>query len=284
MINELWNAFPRLLVQKINALLEEAEPNALKTFHLYKTCQRENLWQGTFDKFAVQLRDFFALPKAERRKSTFDRVLDRPMGMAVFEDFHLTFRTALVNNKNLLEIASWSHHLLRVGYKTSCPVIAEEVLTRTLHAITNPAHFEKDENIEFEDFCDSWKKTVYKIFGKKYDAEMEALLKELRWLNAQIRENEVPTRENGFFPTIYLTQTEIDWTLAVRKAAVEFGPIPKFPLSRGPQKQRLCELERVINLYKIVQNTRIPELLKHRDNIRATILDRCDGLLRDKAS
>jgi hypothetical protein len=284
MIAELWNAFPRLLVQKINGLLDEAEPTPIKAFQLYKSCQSENLWTDTFEKFSKHLEEFYLLPKRERRKSRFDAFLDRPMTMDIFEGFHLTFRNALVNNKNLLDIASWAHHLIRVSRKTNSMVISEDVFTKTLNYITNPPHFEKDRDIEFDDFCSAWKKTVYKLFGKKYDSEFNEILKELHWLNMHLLEDERSSDENTFFPTIYLTQTEIDWTIAVRKAAFENLPIPKFPLSRGPQKQRLIDLERAINLYRIVQKTHLPELIKHRENIRATILDRCDSLLREKAA
>lgn len=284
MIKELWNAFPRLLVQKINALLDEAEPNAFKAFQLYKTCQSENLWQDTFEKFEKQLASFFSLPRRERRKSHLDAFLERPVDSDVYQNFHLTFRTAVVNNKNLLDIASWAHHLIRVRYKTNSVVISEDVLTKTLNYITHPPHFEdKDENIEFEDFCRAWKKIVYKLFGKKHDSELNAILQELHRLNLQLQSEKAPEAE-GFFPLIYLTQTEIDWTVAVRKAAFERLSIPKFPLSRGPQKQLLIELERANQLYRIVQTSRLPELLKHRDNIRLTILDRCDRLLSQKAA
>jgi hypothetical protein len=284
MINELWNAFPRLLVQRINGLLDEAEPSSLKAFHLYKTCQAENLWLGTFKKFSSHLRDFFSLPKAERKKSTFDSFLERPMGVEVFEGFHLTFRTAQVNNKSLIDLASWAHHLVRVGYKTNSVVISEDVFTKTLNYITNPPHFEKDHNIDLEDFCEAWKKIVSRVFGKKYDSELNAILRELYRLNAQIYEADQEAKETGFFPTIYLTQTEIDWTTEVCKAAFAYAPIPKFPLSRGPQKQRLIELQRAIDLYRIVQTATHPDLLKHRENIRTTIMSRCESLLRDKAA
>jgi len=256
----------------------------MKSFHLYKTCQTEKLWQGTFEKFASELRDFFALPKSERKKSLLDSMMDRPMDRDVFEQFHLTFRTALVSNKSLLDIASWAHHLVRVGYKTNSVVISEDIFTKTLNYITNPPHFEKDHDIDFEDFCGAWKKTVAKVFGKRYDSELNAILRELSWLNAQLGEADREAKEKGFLPTIYLTQTEIDWTQAVYSAALDYKALPKFPLSRGPQKQRLMELQRAMDLYRIVQSATHPELLKHRENIRATILERCEGLLRDRAS
>jgi hypothetical protein len=285
MINELWNAFPRLLVQKINALLDEAEPNAMKAFQLYKACQSDGLWIDTFEKFSRQLETFFSVPKTERRKSQLDALMERPVGMDIFENFHLNFRNAVVSNKSILDIANWSHHLIRVGYKTTSVVISEDVLAKTLRRLTNPSHFEgKDQNVDFEDFCEAWKKTVYQLFGKKYDPELKALLNELVWVNAQIGEAESSPREDGFFPTIYLTQTEIDWTLAVRRAAFQGEAIPKFPLSRGPQKQRLIDLDRTIQLFNIVRTTRLPELLQHRDKIRQTILERCEGLIREKAA
>lgn len=283
MISELWSAFPQLLVQKINALLDEAEPNPARAFQIYKACQSESLWSDSFEKFSQHLRGFFSLSKFERKKSHFDRFLDRPMGMDIYEKFHLTFRSALVNNRNLLDIASWAHHLTRVGYKTTCPVASEDVFTKTLNYITNPPHFEKEENIDFEDFCSAWTKTVSKLFGKTFESEFNQLLKETRWLNQQMKDSEVSTSEGQFFPTIYLTQTEIDWTIAVQKAAAESLPVPKFPLSRGPQKQRLCELYSTIGLYKLVQGAVDSDFIKHRNTLRAKILEQCESLLKERA-
>ncbi|MDG0817637.1 hypothetical protein [Bdellovibrio svalbardensis] len=284
MIKELWNSFPRILEQRINALLDEAEPTPAKAFQIYKACKNESLWTESFDKFSKHLENFFSLPKSERRKSVLDSVLDAPMSMATFEGFHLNFRNAAVDNHSLLNLANWAHHLMRLSYKTDCVVISEDVLGKTLHYITHPPLFEKAQDIEFEDFCSAWKKIVFKLFGKKYDGEFNKILSELQWLNAQLKLEEQNPSERAFAPTIYLTQTEIDWTIAVQAAATEHQQIPKFPLSRGPQKPRLMDLERTIRLYNIVQTTKDPEFIKHRDNIRATILDRCASLLREKAS
>lgn len=285
MIRELWSTFPRLLVERINGLLDEAEPSLAKAFQLYKTCQSENLWNDTFEKFSLHLNQFFALNKFDRRKSVLDAVLNAPMSTATYEDFNLNFRNAVVDNQSVINLANWAHHLMRVGHKTSSVVISEDVLCKTLNYITHPPLFEKASNIEFEDFCDAWKKTVFKLFGKQYDGEFQKILKELHWLQAQLKEEERQREARpSFFPTIYLTQTEIDWTIAVKVAVETNSEIPKYPLSRGPQKPRLIDLLRTVQLYKIVQTTKLPEFLKHKDNIRATILDRCEKLLRDKAS
>ncbi|WP_413290952.1 hypothetical protein [Bdellovibrio sp. HCB337] len=284
MISELWSAFPQMIVQKINGLLDDAEPNPARAFQIYKACQAENLWNETFEKFSQHLQGYFSLSRHERRKSHFDRALSRPMSMEIYEKFHLTFRSALVNNRTLLDIASWAHHLVRVGYKTTCPVASEDVFTKTLQYITNPPHFEKDENIDLDDFCSAWTKTVNKLFGKTYDDEFNKLLKEIHSLNLQIKEAEVKVHDGQFFPTIYLTQTEIDWTIAVRTAAVDYKPIPKFPLSRGPKKQRLCTLYSTIGLYALVLTAKDAVLLKHRETLRDKILEQCDSLLRDKAA
>lgn len=284
MIKELWSSFPRILEQKINGLLDEAEPNPTKAFQLYKTCQRENLWQGSFEKFSEHLANFFSLPKTERRKSDLDRYFDRPMDSVMFADFHLTFRNSLVSNGAVQNIVSWSHNLMRVSTKTNSVIISADVLNKTLNYIIHPPLFEKEENITFEDFCSAWKKIVFKMFGKQYDSEFTKIMNELQWLNTQIKEEEKVVSEGGrFFPTIYLTQTEIDWVTDVQKTVMENALVPKFPLSRGPQKQRLIDLERAIQLFRIVQTTKLPEFIQHRDNIRATILDRCAGLLRECA-
>lgn len=283
MIKELWNSFPQLLEEKINALLDEAEPTAERAFQLYKTCQRENAWSEGFDKFSENLAQFFSLPKNDRRKGVFDAYLERPLSTYAFQGFELDFRSAEVNASSVNHLTSWAHHLMRVGHKTNCVVISEDVLGKTLHQITHPAFFEKAKDIKFEDFCIAWKSVVFKLFGKTYDAEFQKILSELRWLNSQNQQISEVESHPSFVPTIYLTQTEIDWTAQVKFATEANLEIPKFPLSRGPQKQRLIDLERTISLYKIVQKTQEPEFIKHRDNIRATILNRCEGLLKECA-
>jgi hypothetical protein len=206
------------------------------------------------------------------------------MDRVVFSDFQLNFRNALVNRSSVVDLASWAHNLIRVSKKTTSVVISSDVLTKTLNYITNPPLFEKAQDIEFEDFLSAWQKTVFYLFGKQHDSEFTHIVSELRWMNTQLKESENLPRENTFFPTIYLTQTEIDWVIAVRTAVEENLPAPKFPLSRGAEKQRLIDLERAICLYKIVQNTRLTDFIRHRENIRLTILDRCESILREKAS
>lgn len=269
--------------QKINALLDDAEPSPAKAFQLYKACQRESLWNDSFEKFSSRLSDFFAKPRQNRRKSDLDRLLDRPMDSRLYEDFHLNFHNALVNATTVVNLVSWAHNLMRVSLKTDSVVISLDVLGRTLHYITHPPLFEKGDNILFEDFCASWKKTVFQLFGKKYDAEFDKIMKEIQWLNTQIKETEEEAGGPVFFPSIYLNQTEIDWVEGIRKAILENTLVPNFPLSRGPQKPRLMDLERTCKLYKIVETTKLPELLVHRDRIRITLLDQCERLLRERA-
>lgn len=285
MIHELWHSFPRTLVERINSLLDEAEPSQAKAFQLYKACQSEGLWDETFDKFQRKLNAYYELPKYKRSKSALDKMLNSPLPSVMFEDFHLNFRNASVDNRSLISLASWTHHLLRVGGKYTSVVIAEDVIAKTLNYITHPPLFEKSSNIDFDDFCEAWGKTVFNLYGKTHEAEMTRIVGELRYLNTQLIVEEQQRRDRPLtIPSIYLTQTEIDWTMAVMEAAEENLEMPKYPLSRGPEKPRLIELLRVVQLYKIVQNTQLPEFVKHRENIRATILDRCQNLLADKAS
>lgn len=283
MIKELWNSFPHLLEEKINALLDHAEPSTRKAFQLYKACQREDLWSGTFEDFSERLNQYFSLSKRDRTKSEIDKFLERPVPTDVYAYFQLDFHSALVDNKALNEIASWSHHLMRISLKTNSSVISTDILSRTLQYITNPPLFEKAKNIVFEDFCDAWKKIVFKIFGKQYDAEFSKIISELKWLRAQELEERNSSGSTKFVPTIYLTQTEITWTEEVKKAVENNSPIPKFPLSRGPDKQRLMDLDRTISLYRIVQTTQLPELLEQREKIRTTLLDRCNRILQECA-
>jgi hypothetical protein len=279
MIKELWGAFPRLIEQNIASLLDGAEPNPTRAFLLYKSCKNESLWDGGFEKFSRELEIFFAKPKATRKKSDFDRVLSQPMDQSLFADFHLTFRTAIVSEKALGDLASWAYNLIRVSRKSSCEAASLTVMTKTLQYITNPPPFEKAQNVLFEDFCHAWKKTVFKIFGNKHDQEFQLILSELEQINAQLKEDTALNTLVANRPLIYLTQTETDWTLAVREAALSYAAAPKFPLAKGPSKKLLLELEKVVSLYGIVFGTQLPELVQHRENVRATILDRCAALL-----
>jgi hypothetical protein len=282
MIDELWGSFPRLLEQNVNGLLDGAGPNRTKAFMLYKACKNEDLYSGDFEKFTEKLEAFYSRPKAFRKKSDFDRMLDRPMDQDVFAGFHLNFRTAHIPEKSVDDLASWAHNVIRVAKKTASAVISLEVIGQTLKSIVQPPPHAKAENIEFEDFCEAWKKTVFKFFGRNKDTELELIVKELRWINAELKAAEENPRKVLSFPTIYLTQTELDWANAVRSAAIDRTRAPKFPLSRGPLKQRLNELERVATLYETVRTSTLPELIKYRERIRATLLDRCENLLGER--
>jgi hypothetical protein len=285
MIQELWGMFPRLLERNINGLLDHAEPNSTRAFQLYKTCKNSGLWEETFERFTTRLEEFFSLPKFERRKSHFDNFLNRPMDHSIYQGFHLNFRTAVVPEKSINDLASWAHNLIRVSKQTATAVISLDVMTKTLKQITTPGLHDKAENIEFEDFCGAWKKTVFRLFGIKHDAALGALLAELRWINAQLKESDrLALEKDATLPMIYLTQTETDWTHAVRQAVLKNMPIPKFPLARGPEKLCLMELDRIISLHKILQISKRENFIQHRESVRLTILDRCDRLLGQVAA
>ncbi|NUN06251.1 MAG: hypothetical protein HUU57_10870 [Bdellovibrio sp.] len=283
MIKELWHSFPHDLERKINGLLDDAEPTPAKAFQLYKTCQREELWKDTFEKFSERLNSYFAMPRADRHKSDLDALFERPVDSVTYDEFQLNFRNALVNGQEVQNLVSWAHNLMRVSLKTTSVIISSDVISKTLNYITHPPLFEKAQDITFEDFCDAWKKIVFNLFGKNHEAELEKILNELHWLNTQFKQAEESAARAPFFPTIYLTQTEIDWISAVEAAVTKSAPAPRFPLSRGAEKQRLVELERALRLYKVVQTSKLPEFIQHRENIRVTILDRCSSLLKERA-
>lgn len=288
MATNLWKLFPQILEQKINNLLDTAVPNATKSYQLYKTCKNENLWCNSFEIFSLHLQDYFSLAVRDRAKSYFDCFLDRPMDRHIYESFSLSFRTAQVCPQALSEVADWSHDQMHENSNApDSAVIATDVLARTLQQLTTPAAHEKDRDIEFEDFCAVWEKTVFYLFGRQYDTELRQILREVRRLHIELKAVEENTRKTEshvcFVPGIYLTQTEIDWTADVQTAAFHYTEMPRFPLTRGPEKLRLIELQRAAELYQLVYRSPRPELQKHRDNIRSTILDKCDRLLKECA-
>ena len=280
MMDQLWGSFPRLLEQNINGLLESAQPSPTKAFQIYKACKNDDLWRENFDQFSKVLEAFYSKPKHQRRKSQFDQYLDRPMDSDIFLGMHLNFRTAQIEERSVNDLASWAHNVIRIGRKTLSSVISHDVMTKTLRAITQPGPFDKAENIEFEDFCSVWKKTVTKMFGSAEDREFQSIVTELRKINQEHTEIE---ELSGLIrlPLIQITPIELDWIKMVRLASLAQSKIPKPPVVPGVRKQALKELDRVIQLYEMVLVTDLPELQKHRASTRLTLIDRCDTLIAD---
>ncbi len=283
-MQDAWKYFPQQITQKINGLLEEAEPNSAKAFQLYKMCQSEDLWKDSFRKFSDHLSEFFQLAKAERSKSQFDRYLERPMDCVAFDNFQLTFRTAAIDPQSVRDIASWAHHMLRLHFRADSSVFSLNAMQLTVYSLTHPTFEDKDQEIEFEDFCQAWEKSAGRLYGKRFDNEQLSLLTELRefekqqnQIHSQVKPNHLPLRrlQDG----IYLTQTEIDWTAAVAKAVSENQMLPRYPLTKGPQKERLIELLKCTALYEIAFGSEVPQLVAHRPRIRTTVLDHCHWLL-----
>lgn len=281
MIGDLWGSFPRLMERNINSLLHEAVPHSVKAYQLYKACQFDELWTGNFENFSKCLDNFFALPKSQRRKSAFDVYLERPMDQSIFGSFHLTFRTGVVKESSLLNLANWAYNLIRVSKKMQSEVISLEVMIETLKSITNPSVQDKEENIEFSDFCAAWKKIVFKNYGKKHENEFQSLLTELTQIDNELKAAEKKSSLQSL-PHLGLVRDEIDWIRAVESSVTERKGAPRWKSHDVPPKLRLLELDRIVSLYMIVQKTRLPELIKHRENIRLTILDRCMELLGKK--
>ena len=281
MIQDAWNTFPQQITQKINGLLDDAEPNQTKAFQLYKQCQSEDLWPGSFEMFSQHLIDFFKVVKSERNKSDFDRYLMRPMDFTSFENFHLTFRSAEIEPESVRDIASWAHHMLRLHFKNDLNVFSVEVLSQTIHDLTHPSFVEKDHDIEFEDFCISWQHSCHKLFGKQNEFIQLQVLSELRNLHQQ-QISKLQKRVISIQPTIYLTQTEIFWVESVEKAALLFEKPPRYPLSKGPEKNELIDLLKCTTLFEIAFGSDLPKLVAHREAIRETVLNRCRWLLENK--
>jgi hypothetical protein len=169
--------------------------------------------------------------------------------------------------------------MLRLNTRTNSPVISLEVMKKTLNFIVNPGPFDKAQDIEFDDFCGAWKRICFNLFGRRYETDLNNVLKELQRLD---HEQMLLEKDLQHLPRIYLTQTEIDWTQAVLAAAQESRAAPKYPLSRGPQKEALVEIEKVTQLYELIMETDRAELIPYRQRIRETLVFRCDDLLKKR--
>jgi hypothetical protein len=285
MSRNLWTEFPQQLIDRINGLLDQAHPNSHKAFQLYRSCKNENLWSESFEIFNSKISDFFLIHRLERRKSFIDQFLNRPMDSFIYEEFHLTFRTATVAPLGILAIAQWAANQISSHLKINSELISETILNNTIHELTHPRADEKDSAFEFEDFCEKFKSHVQKLFGRKHDQDLNFILKELRWLSQQNSKEENQIIEiKPMNPGLYLTQTEINWVSEIEKSVLQNVICPKFPLSRGPTKLKLIDLDRAATLYNLVHQTTLPELMKQQPQINNTLLQICEFLLKDKAS
>ena len=280
MINELWGSFPRLLEQNVNGLLDTAEPNAAKAFQLYKTCKSEELWRDNFDSFSKLLSAIYSKPRAARRKTHIDQLLDRPLDAHLYQNFHLNFRTASIDERALTDLASWAHNLIRVSKKSVSSVFSLGVMTETLRSVVRPGPLDKAENIEFDDICEKWKRVVERHFSAVETRELDILVTELQKINSDHYDLEEVSGLHPL-PLLGMTPPELDWIKLVRLAALAHAKIPKPPPGQGLRKQSLSELDRVIQLYELVLVTQIEQLMKHRASTRLTLIDRCETLLAD---
>ncbi len=281
MAQDLWNSFPRLLEEKINTLLDEAEPNKTKAFHLYKACSSDGAWNGSFNEFQIHLYDFFNIHKNNRRKSHIDKLLERPISSAVFEQFELTFKTADISLRKIINLANWSYNLIRINKKIDTAYISTDVFTKSIQKITQPNHLEKDNNIEFSDFSDAWRRICFQLFGRKYDNEVNSLIQELSILYHRAKSEEENLLKNStkLFPKIYLTQTEIDWLKEILECIDKKIIPPDYPLSRGTDKIRLQELQRTLQLHRIILSNAHQSLSCYSNQVIATLKMQCQQLL-----
>lgn len=276
MLQETWNTFSRQIVQKINGLLDQAQPTSLKAFHIYKMCQAENLWDKSYSEFSFLLEGFFQTHPAERSKSQMDQFLNRPMDWRSFESVHLTFRTAEISPNEIRDIASWAHHMLRLHFEKTSPISSVDTLSKAIFDLTHPALGEKDQNIDFEDFCDAWKTAADKLYGKKFEAEHQLVISELRNLNHVLETRAVELLQLN---RIYLTQTEIDWVERSREAVMKGLNMARYPLSKGPQKTRLIDLLKWLTLWEISKGVEAAVVQIKVEKLRIYIQKECDDLL-----
>lgn len=279
MLQETWNTFPRQIVQRINGLLDQAQPSSLKAFHIYKMCKTENLWDKSYSEFSFLLEGFYHTHPAERSKSQVDQFLNRPMDWRSYESLKLTFHTAEVHLTEVRDIAGWAHHMLRLHYEKTSEVSSIETLSRTIFSLTHPNHSEKEQDIDFEDFCEAWKEAVDKLYGKKFEAEHEMILSELRSLNHVQETQALDLPRRSLVERIYLTQTEITWVERSLEAVVKGLAMPKYPLSKGPTKNELSDLLKWLTLWEISKTVNAQAFADKIEKLRASIERECVYLL-----
>lgn len=281
MLKEVWSSFPQQIVQKINGLLDQAQPNSLKAYQIFKMCQSEALWDKSYSEFSFLLETFYQVPRGERTKSQMDQFLNRPMDFSCFESVHLGFRTAEIGQSEIRDIASWAHNMLRLHYEKTSSVATVECLSKTIFELTHPGFDEKDQDIDFEDFCLAWTKTVGSLYGQQFATEHQAMLTELRQLDRALKARVAQLPRPAILDRIYLTQTEIDWVQRSLQAVTAGAGVPRYPLSKGPSKIQLIDLLKWLMLWDVAKSAQAPALQDKAEKLRRYIQGECDWLLEN---
>lgn len=286
-MQQMWKTFPRDLEQKLSQLLDEAVPNAAKSFQLFKSCQREKLWSASFEVFAARLNEFCAVPRRARNKSRMDQYLNHPMDADTFEQFHLTYRTASIEPSSVRQVASWAHHLMRLNMRVDENAISIQTIEKTLQKLTNPKAHEKETDLEFADFCEAWNSIAGILLGEEKRFVLRGLLKDLKKLDVVSRTSQVEI-VTSILPVadracVRLTPHEMGWAADVCRSAFAYADMPKLLAAVPEMKPPLIELSKLVTLYNMIQLTDNADILKHFESVRLTILDRCEHLLFDQA-
>lgn len=254
-------------------------PTSIKSFHIYKMCKSENLWDKSYSEFSYLLECFYQTPPHERSKSQVDHFLNRPMNFHDYESMTLTFRTANVGLTEIRDIASWAHHMLRLHYEKTSDVTSIETLSQTIYGLTHPGFSGKEHSIDFEDFCEAWKDTVDKLYGKKFETEHKLIISELRHLNIVQERRAIESHQRNVLNRIYLTQTEITWVERALSAVTKGLTMPRYPLSKGPTKNRLIDLLKWTTLWEISKDVKAVAVQAKVIKLRDHIEQECEELL-----
>jgi hypothetical protein len=237
-MDKQWTKLSRSIESHFSNYIKLGVPSSEKAYQLAKLVQFEN---GVAISKAVKLvAGYYQIPYRDRADSRFQAHFGISPYPWLIDQFVLNLKNIQTNETLIRKAATDTLFFLR-GLESNPP---EEINTEAviLHSFFHALKkcWSSNSSLGLSDFLSSWQWHVFRKYGEKYEWYFTKIFEDLKAIEL---DKEIPPTEprNQYL----LTQTEIDWLQTLQFELEINLPFSRFPLSTGPKKPALIELERI---------------------------------------
>jgi hypothetical protein len=233
-----WTKINSSLQNHFSNYIHLGNPNLIKRYQLAKLiCYEKDV---SIEMAINQVASFYQIPYRDRTDSRFHQHFSIIPYPWLVEQFLLNFKT-IQQNETLIQraVADVKFYFQQLE-QTPPPELAHEsiLLQSAFHALKKC--WSSESSLGLFDFLKSWKRQSFLNYGEKYEWYFEILFEEIEKTKLEdVTLTEIKKK------TISLTQTEIDWLRSIKLELENKIHFSTFPLSTGPKKAVLIEIERI---------------------------------------
>ncbi|MGZ3769335.1 MAG: hypothetical protein ACXVCP_08405 [Bdellovibrio sp.] len=249
---------------RLSQLLKGAGPSYLKSFQLYKRSMQEEIFFDSYEIYCERLFRFYTMPDKLRSPRTLGSILKGHITDSFYNEFILDFGNSSLDGKKILQIKEWCATRIPLMKAIPGPATHREIIYNSIESLLKYGARQRSYFLEWMEFIDIWEHECFKQYGSRLDHHFKAL-KQLKidqtWNLKSDVDKDMATKR---ISTHQFTQTEIDWLLSLENSLTSKTTLPAYPLSRGPSKKDLVELN---NLVRSVSHSAVTDLNIYRDQI-----------------